>query len=208
MFRFDARKLATLQSAISTEKMRPYLNGVFFDGCRAVATDGHIMTIAHGEYNNGDHNEAPVYIDKQTFTMLRKNSACFAEIDDAGIIRIYDKHGFVEHVGQAPTIDGRFPDYRRVLPSNVRDHTATAFSHLVLNRIIQTAKVLAGGSHGCGLTILGNGDDDGGPNLVRYSGHPDVVTLIMPMSEAHACYDWPDWLTDHPQATLPAPAAA
>ena len=56
--KYNASTLAAVALAISTEETRYYLNGVMLNGITAVATDGHLMTVAVDDSNPimFDHN--------------------------------------------------------------------------------------------------------------------------------------------------------
>ncbi len=129
-FRIDAAALKRLidrtQFAISTEETRYYLNGIFFhaiesDGAlklRAVATDGHRLARAELEAPSGAEGMPGIIIPRKTVAELQKlvdvpEAVVTVELSDA---KIRFTVGSV--VLTSKLIDGTFPDYQRVIPSN------------------------------------------------------------------------------------------
>ena len=112
--------------AISTEETRYYLNGIFFhatsqDGMpvlRAVATDGHRLARIQMALPAGAEEMPDVIIPRKTVTELRKLiDEAEGDIEvalSASKIRV----GLDGIVLTSKLIDGTFPDYQRVIPSN------------------------------------------------------------------------------------------
>ena len=129
-FTLPAGELRTLidrtRFAISTEETRYYLNGIYLhatknDGVpvvRAVATDGHRLARVEIVLPEGAAGMPGVIIPRKTVIELRK----LVEEDEheAQIALSETKIRFI--VGEATLtsklIDGTFPDYDRVIPSN------------------------------------------------------------------------------------------
>lgn len=96
--------------AISTEETRYYLNGVFFRGGKsvAVATDGHRLA----KHNGQDLPEfAGVIVPRKTVGLIPKGSANVSV--SSSKIRIET----TDLVLVSKLIDGTFPDYDRVIPT-------------------------------------------------------------------------------------------
>lgn len=114
--------------AISKEETRYYLNGVFFDKAGIlVATDGHRLaavkpTEYYGELQESIIPRAVLESVIKTKT-ANKNLPLYACFDsDAGIVTVQhgvDDDSGILQVAAFPykTIDGTFPDYRRVIPA-------------------------------------------------------------------------------------------
>ena len=112
--------------AISNEETRYFLNGIYFhnqdtDNNRnlsIVATDGHRLAKIDYESNN-DLDEIPgVIIPKKTINELSKllsdyNGTVKINLDPNKIIFFIDKSVLISKL-----IDGNFPDYTKVIPSN------------------------------------------------------------------------------------------
>ena len=129
-FALPASELRTLidrtRFAISTEETRYYLNGIYLHATkndevpvvRAVATDGHRLARVEMVLPEGAAGMPGIIIPRKTIVELRK----LAEEgeDEVQIALSETKIRFV--VGEATLtsklIDGTFPDYDRVIPSN------------------------------------------------------------------------------------------
>ena len=110
--------------AISTEETRYYLNGIYFhttekDGkmlLRAVATDGHRLACAEVRAPDGAAGMPGIIVPRKTVNeLMRLFDAADEDIEVAlseNTIR-FDIDGVVL---TSKLIDGRFPDYERVIP--------------------------------------------------------------------------------------------
>ena len=118
---FDKAKFA-----ISTEETRYYLNGVYLhvakdDGgekLRAVATDGHRLARVDADLPDGAAGMADVIVPRKTVGELRKLLE-----EDAGAVTISVSETKIRFANESvvltsKVIDGAFPDYTRVIPSN------------------------------------------------------------------------------------------
>lgn len=114
------------QFAISTEETRYYLNGIYLhavveDGLsvlRAVATDGHRLAKVELPMPEGAGALEGVIIPRKTVTELRK---LLGETDDDVDLALSDtkiRFRIGHAVLTSKLIDGTFPDYARVIPSN------------------------------------------------------------------------------------------
>ncbi|MCO6410060.1 DNA polymerase III subunit beta [Hoeflea alexandrii] len=129
-----AAQLAAVGFAISTEETRYYLNGVYLhcldDRLVAVATDGHRLARATWSGPAGAAGMPGVIIPRKTVGLLAKalaaadkqatlavsvseNRICF----ELGAVRIASK-----------LIDGTFPDYVRVIPTEERTPNSWRFN--------------------------------------------------------------------------------
>lgn len=118
---FDKAKFA-----ISTEETRYYLNGVYLHLAednstpvlRAVATDGHRLARVDADLPAGAEGMAGVIVPRKTVGELRK----LLEVDDADVeIAVSETKIRFSCNGVTLTskvIDGTFPDYTRVIPTN------------------------------------------------------------------------------------------
>jgi DNA polymerase III subunit beta len=129
-FALPADELRTLidrtRFAISTEETRYYLNGIYLHATkndevpviRAVATDGHRLARVEMVLPEGAAGIPGVIIPRKTVIELRK--LVEEGGDEAQIALSETKIRFI--VGEATLtsklIDGTFPDYDRVIPSN------------------------------------------------------------------------------------------
>lgn len=112
--------------AISTEETRYYLNGVYLhvaeDGgekrLRAVATDGHRLARIDADLPDGADGMSDVIVPRKTVGELRK----ILDDDDQEIaVAVSEtkiRFSTNDVVLVSKVIDGSFPDYTRVIPSN------------------------------------------------------------------------------------------
>lgn len=112
--------------AISTEETRYYLNGIYFhsttsagvDVLRAVATDGHRLARVEVAQPEGARDMPGIIVPRKTVLELRKL------IEETGMsvtISLSDskiRFGFDDVVLTSKLIDGTFPDYQRVIPTD------------------------------------------------------------------------------------------
>ena len=175
MIKFDAKLLAATALAQSTESTRYYLNGVYLDGHRAVATDGHVLNIARDE--NAVVDEPGIYpISKKAITAAKKAKSDFLEINGT-MLFVYDEDGAILHVEPCAPIDGTFPDYMRIIPSKLEtDCPLPAFAAHVVNHMIATAKIVSTRSTKHFQFFGGTAT---GPWIVRYDDER-IFSVAMP----------------------------
>jgi len=112
--------------AISTEETRYYLNGIYLHAAksdklnmlRAVATDGHRLARMEIPLPEGASGMPGVIVPRKTVTELRK---LLDEMDQDVAIALSDtkiRFTFADTVLTSKLIDGTFPDYDRVIPTN------------------------------------------------------------------------------------------
>ncbi|MBE9607796.1 DNA polymerase III subunit beta [Chitinilyticum piscinae] len=113
--------LGRAQFAMAHQDIRYYLNGLFMvtEGnlLKLVATDGHRLAFASAELATSfDKNE--VILPRKTILELYK---LLADVDDEVAIDIAGnqvKFSFGNIVIHSKVVDGKFPDYNRVIPQN------------------------------------------------------------------------------------------
>lgn len=128
--------------AISTEETRYYLNGIYIhvaeDGgeklLRAAATDGHRLARATIAIPSGAEELPGIIVPKKTVGELKKLLGEYS--GDIAVSASENKIRFA--VGDAvivsKLIDGKFPDYERVIPHNndrILEVSAAAFSQAI-----------------------------------------------------------------------------
>ncbi|NQV54438.1 MAG: DNA polymerase III subunit beta [Rhodospirillales bacterium] len=112
--------------AISTEETRYYLNGIYLhtantDGVsvlRSVATDGHRLASVDIPLPDGAAGMPGVIVPRKTVTELRK---LIEDVDGDVALSLSDtkiRFAFDNAVLTSKLIDGTFPDYDRVIPSD------------------------------------------------------------------------------------------
>jgi len=115
------RQLSLVQYAMAQQDIRYYLNGLLLvikgNEIRMVATDGH--RLAYASENIGEQNQAiEVILPRKTVLELSRQLE-----DNDGILEIaltptqaLFRFGAIEFISKL--IDGKFPDYERVIPQN------------------------------------------------------------------------------------------
>jgi len=121
----DANRLRGLiektQFAMAQQDVRYYLNGMLLDidaqRMRAVATDGHRLAMSDSQWEGSTKEKVQVILPRKAVLEL---SRLLAGEELAVVIDVSSNHVCFE-VGDSlfmtKVIDGRFPDYERVLPS-------------------------------------------------------------------------------------------
>jgi DNA polymerase III sliding clamp (beta) subunit (PCNA family) len=185
---FEAKKLAAVALAQSTEQTRYYLNGVMFEGSRAVATNGHIITIANDENTDNGTEQRIMPISKKAIAAMKKKLAHHVAFED-GMLKVMDEYDGIIHIEPSVEIDGTFPDYVRILPKYTKDECFEAFDGKYLALLNDVSKILDMGS---AVRISGKRHD---VQLVRYAGSPDIFSALMPIREGDEPLNvLPSWL--------------
>ena len=129
-FSLSATELRTLidrtRFAISTEETRYYLNGIYLHATkadevpviRAVATDGHRLARMEMVLPEGAAAMPGVIIPRKTVLELRKLAEESYEEIQVGLSETKIRVTIGEAALTSKLIDGTFPDYDRVIPSN------------------------------------------------------------------------------------------
>lgn len=124
-----ARLLRLAASAMSTEETRYHLSGVYLEraeedggALRAVATDGHRMTVADAPLPRGAETLRGMILPRSAVGVMRRLLERVAPEQPARVAICGEARRLGLRVGEAgltlKAIDGKFPDYRRVLPSD------------------------------------------------------------------------------------------
>ncbi len=119
------RLLQLVQFAMASQDIRYYLNGMLLvlDGkqLRVVATDGHRLSYAETELETAAEARE-VIIPRKTVVELSK---LLNDVDDAVELRIGANQVTITLPGTelvTKVVDGKFPDYQRVIPANQPRH--------------------------------------------------------------------------------------
>lgn len=136
--------LGTIQNAMAQQDVRYYLNGVLFviesDKLRAVATDGHRLA-----YNSvaieGNFEKAEVIVPRKAIVELSK---LLSDDEDEEIVIEFSvsqlKASFSGIQLVTKLIEGKFPDYQRVIP-NYTNHLA--INRQLVQQALQRAAILS-----------------------------------------------------------------
>lgn len=136
--------LLLVQYAMAQQDIRYYLNGLLLvldgDAIKVVATDGHRLSYAAGRLD-APQEKREVILPRKAVIELTKQ---LAAVDDPVEIEIYASQarfvfGNVELVTKL--IDGKFPDYARVIPVNYQKHIT--LNRAILLQALQRAAILS-----------------------------------------------------------------
>ncbi len=135
--------LEKTQFAMANQDVRYYLNGLLLEvgssRIRAVATDGHRLAMCDAKLEQGGNTEQQVIVPRkgvlELFRML-----------DGGTIRltIGDNHIRAEFDGirfTSKLIDGRFPEYKRVIPK--KSDSLISADRTTLRQALQRTAILS-----------------------------------------------------------------
>jgi len=175
----------------SDEQSRFYLRGVYVDPAgKLVATDGHRMFVGTIDLIASEHNPAPGSFDGWIICrdVLKRALAGYK------LPTITIAPDRVGDIACAP-VDGSYPDWRRVVPSEISG-TAAQFNPAYMADMGKIGALLAGKpkrgySASTGLTahIHHNGESAAG---VTFPGVDDAYAVLMPIRGGHtdAAADW------------------
>lgn len=201
---FDAKLFAAVAYAMSHEETRYYLNGVYLEGNLAVATNGHLLTVA---YDDAALIEEPgIYpVSKASHSAAKSIPSTQVRID-GGILEVVDKRGTPLAVQRSKPIDGTFPEWPRVIPRGDMKRSPYEFSNQVLETVLQTTYALRGRQKITPITTWATIDESGGsggsPHTVRYSDKR-IFSVIMPIRDLQDP-PLPDWFLEaYPKAPKP-----
>jgi DNA polymerase III sliding clamp (beta) subunit (PCNA family) len=167
--------LKALRMHSANNDVRDYLNGIYFDiaNGKLVATDGHRMMLVGTTPKHGSFiapNEFVDYIIK----------ACKGRHAPESV-EIRFENGKMEcQVGdstfRANAIDGKFPDYARVIPASLTGE----YSHINYEYVYDAAKALAlidGAKKQYAPTIVYNGTGAS----IAYGANDTALVVLMPL---------------------------
>lgn len=145
------RLLGLVQYAMAQQDIRYYLNGMLLvsskDELRLVAADGHRLAFVSEEISGQGSERVEVILPRKTVLELSRQ---LADNDEALEIALTPTHvrftfGEVEFVSKL--VDGKFPDYERVIPQNQSKIVLldrAVFQHALLRAAILTNEKFRG----------------------------------------------------------------
>jgi len=180
-FNVNATLFARVANAQSSEETRYYLCGVSIEpaphgmpGVTLTATDGHLLVSA---YDAQGETSAPIIVKAPAHILKAckpyKDGTEPHLIGDNGTIVVIDNGG-TEQIARGSTVDGSFPDWKRIIPQDIGGATKAVFSPVVLATLAKSMLQLKLG----GLVMRGTGDCD--PHLV-WGDDDRMVGVAMPI---------------------------
>ena len=193
---FKAKYLASVAQAQSREESRYYLCGVFFDGEFAVASNGHVLTVARDKKRSANYRGI-FPISSKAITAMKKPRSATVVIED-GILNVMDRYNNVFYQEDVSEIDGTFPEWRKILPTGDFRPTVLGFNAEVMAIVSSVSRIL----NNVGFTIKEKDDGVRFPRcLVTYDRNQDIKSVIQPC-ELRGSQDVPEWYTDCVQEAL------
>jgi len=179
----ETRYLRAMLLFVANDDIRHYLNGVYIKGDKMMATNGHYLTVCKlQEDSNLDviiptkHVQAAIQLAK------RENKFTQPEIEITN-----------ERIGDVfyKPIDGKFPDYKKVLPKefDVMECGAISVNPAYIAKF-EKLGLLFNKRH-IGISIKAK--DESSAMIVHVYGCDDFFSLVMPIKFDKAKF-FPDWL--------------
>jgi DNA polymerase-3 subunit beta len=168
---FPRTYLAAVAHFMADQDVRYYLKGVYVEALslevRLVATDGNVLTAMRHLGENAESFD--VIIPADTVALVSKMKLDFLDLerDDTGVWRLAG-------IAFVP-VDGRFPDYRRVIPTGWTGEAAY-FSAELFARFAKAGRTLKFKSN----PILRQSGETGS-GLVHFYGFDNFVGVLMPL---------------------------
>lgn len=215
----DANKFAAACSCVSTEWTRPYLNGVSVTpapdpetgrGVLLVATDGHRMALI---WDADGHTDTPriLQLDAKSKALkpargegrrvlhinaIERGRGAIGRLALGYTADDRDALDFVDEIS-VHEIDGRFPDWMRVMPAQPKDGVAVyqgnSFNPAYIADIAAAVKRLDGSRTGVFSIAQAK---PGGPAWCWSTGAPYARFVLMPM-RVDSGPGRPAWLSYH-----------
>jgi DNA polymerase-3 subunit beta len=213
-FDFDIRALKATAIAASTEQTRYYLNGVCVEhspsGPIFIATDGHRLIASNHKWMEVTAPQfAPAIIPLSLIKRIKVSrkfdiATMTIEHKEGGAILISIYYAGATYAENS--IDGTFPDWRRVIPQSC-DGTISQYNPAYLSDFAEAGRVLAGGKCDVSVAVSYNG---GSPALVRFWHEDKTVQsfgVIMPIRTNPVMQAPPVW-TQHAKPEVKAEVKA
>mgnify|MGYP005749114255 CR=1 FL=1 len=131
--------------AMASQDVRFYLNGMLFDmtpnSLRLVATDGHRLSTCALDSQFGDFAPTQAIVPRKAIIELAKLLVEQDEEIQLSLAKNYLTVQFMDTVFTCKLIDGRYPDYRRVIPQ--ANDVFVQTDRELLRSILQRAAILS-----------------------------------------------------------------
>jgi DNA polymerase-3 subunit beta len=177
----DRNALKAVSRFASTKDIRHYLVGVLIEynplQTRLCATDGHTLAVHRADAKGDNEGSWTGIIPLDAVNTLLKMKPAIKSLKDEPISVTVSDTGEIrcDWLGQSiitRAIDGKFPDYRRVIPSTL-DGQSAWINPDYLTRIVDAAKDI-----GAGFTFGWNGNS----GSLAFIGQ-DMLAVLMPIRQ-------------------------
>ncbi len=145
--------------SMAQQDVRYYLNGMLFEltssHLRCVATDGHRLAMSEAVIESYTGEETKIIVPRKAISELSRIIA-----NDEQILVVEVSNGFVKFIMNdtvfiSKIIDGKYPDYQRVIPSNL-EITVVLNKEELKNSLIRTAILSSDKYKGVRITFENN----------------------------------------------------
>ena len=138
IYTIATKDLQAVSLAMAKADIRYYLNGVLFEldnaeGYRLVATDGHRLHIVCKKKSTGMSQE--IIMSSDTVKQLCKLKETFFTVEPLENRQI--KITTISGVLTVQAVEGKYPDYRRVMPTKIQQ---TEVTHYIPDYLVDLAK--------------------------------------------------------------------
>lgn len=172
---------------MSTEETRYYLCGMLFQKNLVVATDGHRLAVikpVNYEGFDGEFIMPSDCIKKIISQKIPKTKTGYVQIDtEAKTAKVFSDHpeeakGYAQSLGlfKYEPIDGKFPDWRRIIPATDKYETPTGFA-------VNPKYMGEFQSFGTQISIYPHNERSGAAIIRNKTDHFEAFGLIMPMRD-------------------------
>jgi len=176
--------------AAPNDEVRYYLRGMLVDSANSllVATDGHrLLTYPIDREQSEIGADLPDRIVSMSTRKADREGLIVVELNDDpasvdymhATITLFARSGKQKWRELVEVIDGKFPDYERVLPDRPSEKIATAA--LTYNPSLIGSMVDALTSKPVACRVMPTDGKGEGPLWVEVAGFPDAVLILMPM---------------------------
>jgi hypothetical protein len=185
--------------------VRYYLDGVLVEpcpegGCMIVATEGHMLAAVHSPEARADCPrilKVSEGLEEALKRMPSRNRVRVVSVpDEKGRITLHDEG--VECYVQArdPFIDGKYPDWRKVIPpvEYLKPGVPAALQALYLTRLWKASREER---HRGVFFSHDSRNPDMGVTVIQVVNRPELIILIMAMKFDRQ--PWPQWMPREPQ---------
>ncbi len=173
----------------SKKDVRHYLRGVHMEtgptGAFFVATDGRALAAVHVA---GDFAESAGIIPAELVAIVRKGTRGALSITIATEAGEGSRPRYSVAGMAMAGIDGKFPDWRRLVPTEEPSGIAAQFDPELVARYGAAARLL--GRKSTGIVVAHNGPERAARVLV--SGQPEFLGVMMPYRYSGGA-EMPDW---------------
>jgi len=183
----DANMFRAAYVCASREETRYYLNGVYIEphkngGALLIAADGHRMIVIHDE-SAFCSEPCIVGLSKAGLDACRPVKDVKPDVKVPRLVVSEDGSAYVEGQWRSPgkvTIDGTFPDWRRVVPFEAKWSGAVAsFNPKLIAGFGEIKSILRQEKNPGAITILTSGEGD--PALIDLGDFRTAFGILMPM---------------------------